>query len=845
MFVELWLKDPVLQSFISIDLGDDTSISLNKSFEEISDFTTRTSSYTKTFTIPQSSTNDRFFKQAFLVNTSTFAENVVVDAVVKYGGNDVFVGQCRLATIFNSSQGGTYEIFLTQTLPDFTNISQSIKLIDLDYQNINHTFNYSNITSTWSYSGGSYTDYTGLTGSVLYPLVHYGYDTDQYFGVFQEGSSGFTNTNFPLSIFQFAPWVSAKYLVDKIFDRVGFTYQSDFFDSEYFNGIFCLAKTNEDMGARVSSGNTENANVFLATTNTGYFDTNVGNLGTAYTEYFLFDIEQNDPINIFTPSFSQNNRQHFFTSIVSGVYRLKVNLSMFITNSSFPMYMNVAFKDLDDGTIYSQVQGLLVANEDLANFTLYFVLNLPAQRRIGLFYSRSATGGNPSAQLGVFRSTMEMLDSPNLGGTDELSFQDNLPAELTCLDFFKGIVSLFNLVVIPDGDRNFKIEKWDTYFSSGDVKDWSEKIDIGSGYSLEPTNELQKEYVISYKTSQDRFSFTNQQDRNQQFGTTRYISPVPYHQGIMNVEIPFQPLPISTFDAQSESNMLIPHLYFTPEPSPEFKAQVAEDPDSALTLLFQPRGSEIRLGFYNGMLDFTITGATKDWYLLSGSTSVGHNTYPAISHLSSYEYSASTFSDLNIGNQYDYWQPMNNTYVGFTRNDVFGNFWSPRIEPLYNTDVKILKGKFRLTPTDIQTLQFNDRVYFLSAYWRLLSMTDADITQTSLVNCEWIKLPYYPVEVPLIPPTYTQAEPGVVPTPSASTYSHSVYSGDDTFTICSESSPLTLVYSNCSVLSAGCSVFSDTGAVNPIPEGTLIKVIGGTTIYQVIEYGIITNFQNC
>jgi hypothetical protein len=438
-----------------------------------------------------------------------------------------------------------------------------------------------------------------------------------------------------------------------------------------------------------------------------------------------------------------------------------------------------------------------------------------------------------------------MLDSPNLGGTDELSFQDNLPAELSCLDFFKGIVSLFNLVVIPDGDRNFKIEKWDTYFSSGDIKDWSQKIDIGSGYILEPTNELQKEYVISYKTSQDRFSFTNQQDRNQQFGTTRYISPVQYHQGIMNVEIPFQPLPISTFDASTESNMLIPHLYFTPEPSPEFKAQVAADPDSALTLLFQPRGSEIRLGFYNGMLDFTITGATKDWYLLSGSTSVGHNTYPAISHLSSYEYSASTFSDLNIGNQYDYWQPMNDTYVGFTTNDVFGNFWSPRIEPLYNTDVKILKGKFRLTPTDIQTLQFNDRVYFLGAYWRLLSMSDADITQTSLVDCEWIKLPYYPVEVPLIPPTYTQAEPGVVPTPSASTYSHSVYSGDDTFTICSESSPLTLVYSNCSVLSAGCSVFSDTGAVNPIPEGTLIKVIGGTTIYQVIEYGIITNFQNC
>jgi len=442
---------------------------------------------------------------------------------------------------------------------------------------------------------------------------------------------------------------------------------------------------------------------------------------------------------------------------------------------------------------------------------------------------------------------MELFDSPFLGATDQLTFQTNLPGEVSCLDFFKGIVSLFNLVVIPDGDRNFRIEKWDTYFSEGSVKDWSQKIDIGSGYSLEPTNELQREYVISYKDSEDRYSFINQQDRNQQFGTYRYISPVPYHQGIINIEIPFQPLPISTFDGETESNMLIPHLYRFPTAQEiiELKKQQASGDTISWSTFYQPRGSDIRLGFYNGMLDFTITGTSKNWYMLSGNTAVSHSTYPAISHLSSYEYSASTFSDLNIGNQYDYWQPLQDTYVGYTSNDVWGNFWAPRVQPLYDTDVKILKGKFRLTPTEIQTLQFNDRVYFLEAYWRLLSMNDADITQTSLVDCEWIKLPYYPVEVPLIAPTYTQADPSVIPTPSASTFSHNVYIGSDTFSICNETSPITLVYSNCSVLSAGCSVFTDTGATNPVDEGTLIKVIGGTTIYQVIEYGIITNFQNC
>jgi hypothetical protein len=40
-------------------------------------------------------------------------------------------------------------------------------------------------------------------------------------------------------------------------------------------------------------------------------------------------------------------------------------------------------------------------------------------------------------------------------------------------------------------------------------------------------------------------------------------------------------------------------------------------------------------------------------------------------------------------------------------------------------------------------------------------------------------------------------------------------------------------------------VFSDTGATTPIIEGTFLKQVGDNTIYQVIEYGILTNFTTC
>jgi hypothetical protein len=257
-------------------------------------------------------------------------------------------------------------------------------------------------------------------------------------------------------------------------------------------------------------------------------------------------------------------------------------------------------------------------------------------------------------------------------------------------------------------------------------------------------------------------------------------------------------------------------------------------------------GSDLRLGFYNGLLDCSISGSPVSIYILSGSTSVPHSTYPAISHLSSYEYSTSTFSDLNIGNQYDFWQIPNDTYVGYTINDVFHDFWAGRIDPLYENDTKIFKGTFKLTPTEINNLDFNDRVYFQNAWWRLYSMNDADITDVNLVDCQFLKLPYEIVDESLIPPTYEQSEPPTpVPTPSASTQSQNVFISTSILSLCDETATINLVYSNCSTLSAGCSVFSDTTATTPIEEGTLLKPVGQNTIYQVIEYGILTNFSTC
>ena len=833
--IELWLKSNNTGVWESLDTGADVSIAITKSFEEIEDFQTKKSSFSKTFNIPQTARNNRFFTAAYNVNSANFSEDIVIPAVVKYGGADVFNGSCRLNKIINSLQGGSYEIFLTQNLPDLALTLQEIKLTDLDFSGLTHELNYDNIVSTWSYTGGSYTNYTGLTGSIVYPLGFYGYDDAQYYSRFDLSTSGFTFSGTPLSPTQFAPWVSAKYLIDNMFLRAGFTYDSDFLNSDYFNGIFCLAKTNQSQGGQVVSGSTQNQNIFSVNYTLNLLDDANDNFYPDFDKGFVFVNELNDPLNIFSPARGGATaaRGNFFTTAVAGVYKFKVSFNAQLDRSNLPCYLDIAVKDVDSGTLYSQIRGIGIIPQGTEVKDMYMNATLPAGRRVALYYTRQNSGGDPTARIRFTFQSWELWSSPVLVGDKELLLQDNLPDETTCLDFFKGILDTFNLVVIPNGDKSLLIERWDTYFNSGQELDWSQKLDISQDYSIEPTTSLTKEYILKYKDSTDRYSLINKQDRNQQFGTYRNISNLTYHSGTKVIESPFQPLPISTFDGITDSNILVPHLYTWNN---------GADGDTAE---YTPLGTDIVLGFYNGLLTSSITGTTTPYYILSGNTGISHTTYPAISHLSSYEYTQSTFSDLNFGNQYDYWQPINDSYIGFTTNSVFTNFWSNRVEQLYDSGVKLFKGVFKLTPTEINNLSFNDKVYFLNAWWRLLSMNDADITDISLVSCSFIKLPFDSVETPLIAPTYRQAPFTPQPTPSGSTYQYVMFSSNNINEMCAETSSQIVVNSNCSILSAGCSVFSDTGATIPITEGTFLKQVGLNTIYQVIEYGILTNFTTC
>jgi hypothetical protein len=106
--------------------------------------------------------------------------------------------------------------------------------------------------------------------------------------------------------------------------------------------------------------------------------------------------------------------------------------------------------------------------------------------------------------------------------------------------------------------------------------------------------------------------------------------------------------------------------------------------------------------------------------------------------------------------------------VGYTPNNAWNDFYRNPIELLYSTEARLFTGYFFLTPEQIKDINFNDRVYFLNAEWRLLDIQDGDITEPNIVKCKFLKTPYrIPSSTP-IPPNYVeQAKPRTpAPTPT-------------------------------------------------------------------------------
>jgi hypothetical protein len=200
-----------------LDINDSIGISLNFSISDINDISTKNSSYSKTITLPDTSKNRKIFGYIFGLNTKSNTFNpqrktkcwVLKDTLTQMEGNIQLVS----ITYNRDTNLNEYNCVIYADNDNlFKNIGEQY-LSDLNLTRFDHNWTLANITNSWN---------SDFRNGYYYPLIDYG---------------------FPLSMTQnlklenFFPSVYLKTYIDQIFTEAGYTYKSDFLNSEFFTNL--------------------------------------------------------------------------------------------------------------------------------------------------------------------------------------------------------------------------------------------------------------------------------------------------------------------------------------------------------------------------------------------------------------------------------------------------------------------------------------------------------------------------------------------------------------------------------------------------------------------------------
>ena len=762
---------------VFLDLYETQPIKLTLSIEDITS-ADATSVFSRTFKVPATRGNNEFFQNAYEIDGIDFDITIKKPAQILVDGAEFKVGHVRLQKIFANGDLDKidYELLFLGETRDFSSaIGEAtmcqLTMTDFSWDNlpVNYTdaaefagnVTYQTLVDSWQAFPQTNSPTAGVAdGNLLFPLIDHGnnYDEDgdlaAGFGTISLGSSSdgsFTHQQNAIAPDRLKPMIRAKRLWDQIFQDAGYTYESNFLDSDQFLHMYVSAFGNNESTA-VETGQITDTIFSASEPNNG-----LNHMG--------------DPLyasNVAVPS------PNYFVS-VPGIGGSYFTVPVSATASSyyimdFGAQLDAKFEESDYGyqNIFCAVQLAKVPFEGAGpNDPGYEVLktgNWTSSLNWSTATWDSRNGGyQPQAgeKLQIQLITAyggSNYDVSEVGEVywnctaapgDYLATRD-LDCEYNQIDYIKDVITMFRLVMQPSTKRpnHFIIEPWKDFIGSGEVYDWSKKLIREKDFVSEPLFNTQSATIEFTKQEDEDYINKYHQDNNQHaYGWLRFDSQNELLKGKRNVELlGIAPTPIDQIinnhpsSGHQDPQFILPQVFeFTGE-------QTSNGLNERL-----PIKTKTRFLFYNGLI--AINNSQSYWYLNSPGGVTQQQTYPLVSP---YEYwpvvnvafdpgppivDAVNTLNLNFANDTRYFMdPVPGTGYGETPNTLFEIFWARYISSLYNKFSRRITAYFTLNNVDLQTMSFDDVIFVDGKYYRPEKIIDAQVGQRTAVKVQLITL---------------------------------------------------------------------------------------------------------
>jgi hypothetical protein len=218
-------NDTGLEKWTKVDLSDDLPFTLIYSISDVKDITRRNSSYSKTIVIPGTPTNNKLFSHIFDVSLSAaipiFNPNKKVKCYVLRDTLQIFEGSFQLRNIMsNDNRHAKYECVIYGENASFSQAIKEKFMSEIrDFIDLDHFYTYQNIVDSWG---------KDWTHGYYYPLIDYGKLRSRF--IMRQPRKG-------PRVRDFKPGIYVKWLWDRIFEDAGFTYESEFLNSDIFERL--------------------------------------------------------------------------------------------------------------------------------------------------------------------------------------------------------------------------------------------------------------------------------------------------------------------------------------------------------------------------------------------------------------------------------------------------------------------------------------------------------------------------------------------------------------------------------------------------------------------------------
>ena len=674
---EIYIEDQL------IDLLKDIGTDFTYTIDDVREFGSRNTSFSRTISIPATAKNNKILGFAFdismahehnmdLPNVNTnFTPSQAAKCEVYIDKIQIFKGVIRILEIVMNKGNVEYQCAVFGELGGFITELGNKRLEDLDFSEYNHTWNVTTIQNSWNTINGS---------GYYYPLIDY-------------GDVSTNKDDFHVSTFR--PALYVKEYIEKIFEGTTYTLNCDFFETDFFKKLIIpnnsqgIQGTNDQfiLGTITATKTILNSNTPTAR-----------NIDLPFDSTTLLYFTENGTKSIFT--YTDGTKTVRALASITGIYQTDAASSITAT-----LYVaGVAVQTLTQNTF--SANNPFSFNFDwtgnIANTnTVYINISVPGTANTYIV--------NISSANFTFTQLAAQLATVAYNGT--VSMNNNLPKGIFQKDFFLSVCKMFNLYVYQDNinEKQINIAPYIDFYSDAvtNALDWSQKVDMGSTMSIKPMSQLNaRYYAYRYTPDSDYYNDNYQKKYGQTYGDYLYDSEFDFVKDTAATQIIFAPSVLKLHTGQDKYHTDIYKLS---------NNNTQEDPmDSVIRILMAKK----------------ITGVTQ-WKIQEdgGGTLATITSYGYAGHLDD---PINPTIDINFGAPKELQFPAST----YPTNNLFNTYHLPYILEITDMESKLLTCRVYLNTLDIYNLDFSKYIWINGVLFRLNKVESYDPTdyRTTQVN---------------------------------------------------------------------------------------------------------------